>query len=47
MIFDDFLFKNANINHIFTPSKFFVNKVTNAFTKSLLVINFKMIIKKR
>lgn len=27
---DDFLFKNANIDHIFTPSKIVVNKVTNA-----------------
>ena len=27
---DDFLFRSANIDHIFTPSKILVNKVTNA-----------------
>lgn len=43
---DDFLFKNANINHIFTPSKILVNKVTNALVSPLSDSFLKMIIKK-
>jgi Trk K+ transport system NAD-binding subunit len=45
-ILDDFLFKNANINHIFTPSKILVNKVTNALVNPLSDRFLKMIIKK-
>ena len=45
-ILDDFLFKNANINHIFTPSKILVNKVTNALVNPLSDKFLKMIIKK-
>lgn len=45
-IADDFLFKNANINHIFTPSKILVNKVTNALVNPLSDKFLKMIIKK-
>lgn len=45
-ILDDFLFKNANINHIFTPSKILVNKVTNALVKPLSDRFLKIIIKK-
>ena len=43
---DDFLFKNANINHIFTPSKILVNKVTNALVNPLSDKFLKLIIKK-
>ena len=43
---DDFLFKNANINHIFTPSKILVNKVTNALVMPLSDKFLKIIIKK-
>lgn len=45
-IADDFLFKNANINHIFTPSKILVNKVTNALLMPLSDKFLKLIIKK-
>jgi voltage-gated potassium channel len=45
-IADDFLFKNANINHIFTPSKILVNKVTNALVMPLSDTFLKIIIKK-
>lgn len=45
-ILDDFLFKNANINHIFTPSKILVNKVTNALVNPLSDKFLKTIIKK-
>jgi voltage-gated potassium channel len=45
-ILDDFLFKNANINHIFTPSKILVNKVTNALINPLSDKFLKAIIKK-
>ena len=45
-ILDDFLFKNANINHIFTPSKILVNKVTNALVNPLSDKFLKLIIKK-
>jgi voltage-gated potassium channel len=45
-ILDDFLFKNANINHIFTPSKILVNKVTNALVNPLSDKFLKIIIKK-
>ena len=43
---DDFLFKNANINHVFTPSKILVNKVTNALVNPLSDRFLKLIIKK-
>ncbi|BAK74195.1 TrkA family potassium uptake protein [Arcobacter sp. L] len=43
---DDFLFKNAKINHIFTPSKILVNKVTNALVMPLSDKFIKQIIKK-
>ncbi|MDD3056594.1 MAG: NAD-binding protein [Aliarcobacter sp.] len=43
---DDFLFKNANIDHIFTPSKIVVNKVTNALINPLSDIFLKQIIQK-
>ena len=45
-IADDFLFKNANINHIFTPSKILVNKITNALVRPLSDKFLRMIIKK-
>ena len=45
-IADDFLFKNANINHIFTPSRILVNKVTNALVMPLSDSFLKLIIKK-
>jgi Trk K+ transport system NAD-binding subunit len=45
-IADDFLFKNANINHIFTPSRILVNKVTNALVMPLSDKFLKLIIKK-
>lgn len=45
-IADDFLFKKANINHIFTPSKILVNKVTNALVMPLSDKFLKLIIKK-
>lgn len=45
-IVDDFLFKNANINHIFTPSRILVNKVTNALVMPLSDSFLKLIIKK-
>jgi len=43
---DDFLFKSAKVNHIFTPSKILVNKVTNALFKPLSDKFIKTIIKK-
>ena len=43
---DDFLFKSANVNHIFTPSKILVNKVTNALFNPLCDKFIKTIIKK-
>ncbi|QKF67991.1 TrkA domain-containing protein [Arcobacter venerupis] len=43
---DDFLFRNANIDHIFTPSKIVVNKVTNALVNPLSDIFLRQIIKK-
>ncbi len=43
---DDFLFKSANVNHIFTPSKILVNKVTNALFNPLCDEFIKIIIKK-
>ena len=42
---DDYLFKSANVNHIFTPSKILVNKVTNALFNPLSDIFIKLIIK--
>ena len=41
---DDFLFKSANVNHIFTPSKILVNKVTNALFNPLCDKFIKLII---
>ena len=43
---DDFLFKSANVNHIFTPSKILVNKVTNALFNPLCDVFIKAIISK-
>ncbi len=43
---DDFLFKNANIDHIFTPSKIVVNKVTNALVNPRSDIFLRQILKK-
>ena len=43
---DDYLFKSANVNHIFTPSKILVNKVTNALFNPLCDIFIKLIIHK-
>lgn len=43
---DDFLFKSANVNHIFTPSKILVNKVTNALFNPLCDKFIKLIINK-
>ncbi len=43
---DDFLFKSANVNHIFTPSRILVNKVTNALFNPLCDKFIKLIIKK-
>ena len=43
---DDYLFKSANVNHIFTPSKILVNKVTNALFNPLCDIFIKLIINK-
>lgn len=43
---DDFLFKSANVNHIFTPSKILVNKVTNALFNPLCDQFIKAIISK-
>ncbi|MGE3591479.1 MAG: TrkA family potassium uptake protein, partial [Arcobacter sp.] len=43
---DDFLFRNANINHIFTPSKILVNKITNALVMPLSDKFLRLIIKK-
>ena len=45
-ITEDFLFRNANINHIFTPSKILVNKITNALVNPLSDKFLKTIIKK-
>lgn len=42
---DDFLFRNANIDHIFTPSKILVNKVTNALVNPLSDKFLKQILK--
>ncbi len=42
---DDYLFKSANVNHIFTPSKILVNKVTNALFNPLSDVFIKLIIK--
>lgn len=44
-ITDDFLFRNANIDHIFTPSKILVNKVTNALVNPLSDKFLKQILK--
>jgi voltage-gated potassium channel len=43
---DDFLFKSANVNHIFTPSKILVNKVTNALFNPLCDLFIKAMISK-
>jgi voltage-gated potassium channel len=43
---DDLIFKNANINHIFTPSKILVNKITNALINPLSDKFLRLIIKK-
>ena len=44
---DDFsIFKNANIDHIFMPSKILINKTTNALIKPLSDRFLRMIIKK-
>ena len=43
---DDFLFRSANVNHIFTPSKILVNKVTNALFNPLCDRFIKLIINK-
>lgn len=43
---DDLIFKNANIDHIFTPAKILVNKVTNALISPLSDKFLKVIIKK-
>ena len=43
---DDFLFRSANVNHIFTPSRILVNKVTNALFNPLCDKFIKLIIKK-
>lgn len=43
---DDFLFKSAKVNHIFTPSKILVNKITNALMNPLCDEFLKLIIKK-
>lgn len=43
---DDFLFRSANVNHIFTPSKILVNKVTNALFNPLCDKFIKLIINK-
>ena len=42
---DDFLFKSAKVNHIFTPSKILVNKITNALMNPLCDEFLKSIIK--
>ena len=42
---DDLLFKSAKVNHIFTPSKILVNKITNALTNPLCDEFLKSIIK--
>ena len=44
-ITDDFLFRNANIDHIFTPSKILVNKVTNALINPLSDKFLRLILK--
>lgn len=43
---DDFLFRSSNVNHIFTPSRILVNKVTNALFNPLCDKFIKLIIKK-
>lgn len=43
---DDIIFKNANINHIFTPSKILVNKITNTLINPLSDKFIKHAIKK-
>jgi voltage-gated potassium channel len=43
---DDLIFKNANINHIFIPSKILVNKITNALISPLSDKFIRMIMKK-
>ncbi len=43
---DDFIFKQANISHIFTPSKILVNKITNALINPLSDKFIRMMIKK-
>ncbi len=45
-ITDDFLFRNAKIDHIFTPSKILVNKVTNALVMPQSDRFLKTILKK-
>ena len=42
---DDFLFRSAKVNHIFTPSKILVNKITNALMNPLCDEFLKSIIK--
>ena len=42
---DDLLFKSAKVNHIFTPSKILVNKITNALMNPLCDEFLKLIIK--
>lgn len=42
---DDFLFRSAKVNHIFTPSKILVNKITNALLNPLCDEFLKLIIK--
>ena len=42
---DDLLFKSAKVNHIFTPSKILVNKITNALMNPLCDEFLKSIIK--
>lgn len=42
---DDFLFRSAKVNHIFTPSKILVNKITNALMNPLCDEFLKLIIK--
>ena len=42
---DDFLFRSAKVDHIFTPSKILVNKITNALMNPLCDEFLKSIIK--
>lgn len=43
---DDIIFRKSNINHIFTPSKILVNKITNALINPLSDKFIRMMIKK-